>query len=363
MEFWLPEVAALIRRFADRADTDQRRDRPHMWFDSMIHRPELSFNEWNKAANGVAYDPEDTTTPRPRPLTASELVAIGSDGSLPGRLFERCLDDLLERAARTGDDDGVLLILRNEVPSLLLPDAVIRERGAALFHDDLQLVAYCHGAHQRRNLVSECIDRIALVLPANARSIMLYMDAQPACPSQAESAGGQIGVSIEVEDVWRQVAATLRRLAAEGRQSMRMFDGNLNFDDAPRQPSETLLVAANGYSHNESLMRVAALPDCWVWLSRRALGAKFARKLTIERAIDDLERHAPDFDDNPEDVDRMLRDGDIRIVTVSRARYNPRYRGRLVVSARDACKLLVHVALCMRLSKALSRNDILRAFQ
>lgn len=46
-----------------------------------------------------------------------------------------------------------------------------------------------------------------------------------------------------------------------------------------------------------------------------------------------------------EAFERALADGHLRILTVSRARYNPRFRGRLVTLDRDALTLLTHLAL------------------
>lgn len=44
----------------------------------------------------------------------------------------------------------------------------------------------------------------------------------------------------------------------------------------------------------------------------------------------------------------------MRIVTVSRARYNPQFRGRLIVEGSKARKLLLHAALCLGSSQAVS---------
>ena len=49
-------------------------------------------------------------------------------------------------------------------------------------------------------------------------------------------------------------------------------------------------------------------------------------------------------------VSDELRNDKLRIITVSRARYNPRFRGRLVIDPRAVTQTLVHVALCVSTS-------------
>jgi hypothetical protein len=59
---------------------------------------------------------------------------------------------------------------------------------------------------------------------------------------------------------------------------------------------------------------------------------------------------------------QAIRDERIRIVTVSRARFNPRFRGRLIVDGRAARKLLLHAALCVASSKSVHGRDLDEVF-
>ena len=362
--FWLPEIAALIHRFADKAAGKQATMRRLMWFDGNLHRPLLPKAEWDLELkdlelSGARPAGKKTKPPAPKPqrLSALELLEIGSDGALPGALFERCLDDLLARMIEAGPNNGMLFILRNEVPTMLLGDAVIRERAAALYHDDLRIVRFCHGASLRQQVVRDRIGSVCLTLPWNAKSIMLGMDAQPGYPSQSESAGGQVGERLPPLDLWRESAKRCKSLSASGPQSVRIFDGNAPLEgDRQARLSDKLLAAAKRYTEPEPLTRVAALPDCWVWVSRKFLYTT-AKKLSVEAAISDLMRVVPDHCASNEDVGDFLRNGDVRIVTVSRARYNPRFRGRLLVTAHAARKLLIHLALCVALSDPIDPDD------
>ena len=58
-----------------------------------------------------------------------------------------------------------------------------------------------------------------------------------------------------------------------------------------------------------------------------------------------------------------LRTEQLRIITVSRARYNPRFRGRLLVTPQSARKLLVHVAMCLSLSTSVTPESLRTAFE
>jgi hypothetical protein len=134
--FWLPEMAELINRFANHAGESHQRQRELSWFDAKLAKPHLPRKDW---IIKVAELTEDETDRKKRrrtstdasgvvsPLTAAELVAIGQNGALPGPLFERCLDDLVFR--NTTEEQGVLFILRNELPSVLLDDVAVRETG------------------------------------------------------------------------------------------------------------------------------------------------------------------------------------------------------------------------------------------
>ena len=71
-----------------------------------------------------------------RALAPSEVIRIGPDGALSGELFERCLDDLLHRTMR--EDGGVLFVLRNEGPTVLLSESAVTEAATALYHDNMK---------------------------------------------------------------------------------------------------------------------------------------------------------------------------------------------------------------------------------
>jgi hypothetical protein len=57
-------------------------------------------------------------------------------------------------------------------------------------------------------------------------------------------------------------------------------------------------------------------------------------------------------------LSNRLRRDHLRIVTVSRSRYNPRFRGRIVVDPRSAKRLLLHITLCIAVSVPFEEYDL-----
>jgi hypothetical protein len=352
--FWLPEMVKLIHEFSNEVADEQDDLRPYTWFDSDLAQPKLSRQAWNAKffQKGGKGDGEVTV----RPLEPHEVIAIEGDGALPGELFERCLDDLLYRAS--SGDNGILFVLRNEVPTALQHPSAVREAAAALYHDDFSIVRYCHGVAARQKVVENAIDRLCLVLPWNARRITEDMDLQRGYPSQAESAGGRVANRLAPRSVWEHALKSCYELSRtkKGRESIRMFDGNASLDDV--DPGSDLgrllaLVKRKGYAGNESITGVPSLPDSWVWVSRDRLVNPPTAKIDVQKAIRGLASFVQNIE-SPAAMQQEIRDDKVRIVNVSRARYNPRFRGRLLVDGRAALKRLLHVSLCLEQSEALA---------
>lgn len=349
--FWLPEISSLIGRFAANAAEDQQAELAATWFDARMERPVLSreqFSDRYRDHAGIGL----------RRLLPAEEIAINREGALPGALFERCLEDLLDRVdSEEEQEEGVLFILRNEVPPVLLHPSVVREKAAALYHDDLSIARYCHGVAARREYIERHIDRICFVLPWNARSVMTYMDFDRANPSQSESAGGQVAPELVADDVWDYTLQQFRRITGtrkpDGTASIRVFNGN---HELPRDKvNADLLALAEQFAGNERLERVASMPDCWMWVSRQSLVG--AGRLSVERAVTSIAGWAAEVGKDTDSMLELITARDIRLVNISRARYNPRFRGRLVVDAAAARKLVLHAALCVWRSAAFIETD------
>jgi hypothetical protein len=275
-------------------------------------------------------------------------------------LFERCLDDLLHRTI--SGDGGMLFILRNELPTVMLHDSAIRQAAAALYHDDFNIVRYCHGVQARREVIDDHIDRVCLVLPYNARSIIRHLDLYPGYPSQAESAGGGVKERPDPEAAWSFCEHRCKTLTGKsgGRHSVRSFNGNDRFSRRERDLAR-LATLAKEYTGREDFEHVPSMPDCWIWVARGLL-AHTDKEIKTHDAIHALVPVAREVGENTRTMLQAIRDERIRIVTVSRARFNPRFRGRLIVDGRAARKLLLHAALCVASSKSVHGRDLDEVF-
>lgn len=351
---WFPEMAALIDRVAEEASTRQTRERTFTWFAANMDRPVLSKEQWDTEFEQSYVKAEPPKIPV-RPLSPEELVAIGAQGSLSADLFGRCLDDLLWRVAAS-ESDGVLFILRNEVPPVMLSSAAVRERAAAMYHDDYAMVRYWHEVQARKQMIHTYRGQIGFILPWNLKALTLSMDIHPGYPSQSEGAGGHVEARTPIEGTWAASVGAYREHAnGPGKKSIRIFDGHKGFGSQLPQP---LLDRAVQYVHQEPLDRIATLPDCWMWVSRKFLTHFNEPPLTVDLAVSDLLQVVPKACQSIKDLERYMRDGDLRLITVSRARYNPRFRGRMLVNPRAASKLLVHVTMCIGLAEPVPEDKV-----
>jgi len=280
-------------------------------------------------------------------MSNQERVELSGDGALPSRQFGVCLSDMLARQHDDGASRGHLLVLRNELPTMLLPSQAVQRRARALYHDDRRIVRYCREVDARA-AAFEKMTRTAIVLPWNAHDVMKHLDPRHRFPSQAETAVGQIAEEITFDSVWPRCEATLEMLDKRARGAVRVFDGRGPLsvrNDAGERAAELL---RERRKEDGGLVHVPALPDCWVWMTADFLG--LGPKPTVKEEREAVIAAALDHQGDRERLAEALRNDLVRVITISRARYNPRFRGQLVLSARAAQEILLHVALCLATS-------------
>jgi len=115
--FWMPRLANLIAGLADDAAAKLHEERSQAWLDHMMRLPS------SDVAREERDPPEEDLASPPLRLSVAERLAVDGDGALPANLFQRCLDDLISRPA-TGD--GLLFVLRNEIPGVLLDEDTLQ---------------------------------------------------------------------------------------------------------------------------------------------------------------------------------------------------------------------------------------------
>jgi hypothetical protein len=358
--FWLPQVGRLIARFGDDAARLQAVERAQ-----------------SRAVSESPQDDDNEDVEEFGRLTIPEQHAIDGEGRLPGALFERCLDDLL---ARQVAGEGLLLILRNDIPTFLLEERAIQAHAALLYHDDAGILRYARGIRRRHQILVRRGSSITIVLPWNASLILRNRDAHPGFPSQAECAGSLPPEPPTPAAILGSCIDACSKLTTKHGDTVMVFDGR------PGLPDVTELRRADATERDialadlierasrtpatgkEALTQVASLPDCWIWMSREYLRVPGKRPPTMaedgtkiwRNALEAWEGYDKKKGDRQEGV-RLIEDklsGDhLRVITVSRARFNPRYRGRILTDGSAVRQILLHAALCHSLARGWTPED------
>lgn len=348
--FWIPRIGELIDSLADDAAKTLADERSETWLGPKMELPAKPDQPAGASALAKTSGP----------LNAMERLELDGEGSLPGPLFQRVLDDLL---ARIDARRGILFILRNEVPTALLEDDAIQQLAAGLHHNDIGIVNYIEGLKARRELILDNPERISLVLPWNARLITEKMDAHPGHPSQSEGAGGQLPRRVEPRKIWEKFNERCIEVVASAPHAIRVCDGRLGVLDESGLPAVDTAALASAAKERLGIVdrthRVTpSLPDCWVWMSPEFLALDGDESLTVEAGRSRLCEVVPREYKDVNVLNNRLRRDHLRIVTVSRSRYNPRFRGRIVADPRAARKLLLHITLCIAASVPFEDYDL-----
>jgi hypothetical protein len=357
--FWLPEIGRTIGQLAAKAAEKHRTDLESTWLgeDDLLPGPdgeeETADDETaegngpeDKDADGEGKNGDQKTPVR---LSIAERLEVERDGALPNRLFQRSLDDLLARAAdRSGE--GMLFILKNEAPTFLLDERALQQHAAALYHEDVSIVDYITAVRSRRPILRKARERICVVLPWNLETVVRGIDAGLQHPSQSEGSGEQMARAPDSKLTWSKLQAKCMRWTEgeDHQHAVRVFDGR-----EPADPDLLLSATAWGRLDMEKPKHslVTALPDCWVWMSNEFLGHRKDNPQSIKDNLRSLRAEVPPYVEKTKESERMIaekmRTDDLRMVTLSRARYNPRFRGRIIAEPRQAQELLLQAALCL----------------
>jgi hypothetical protein len=359
--FWIPEIARTAGLLANEAAKKHRQILAETWLDSNYLVPKPSRSELEKKKKDKRLRGS---------LTVAERLEVERDGTLPSMLFQRSLDDLLARVTTTSS--GLLFILRNEAPTFLLGERALQQHAAALYHSDVDIVRYIENVRTRRALIHSkgVRDRVWVMLPWNVETIIRGIDARLQHPSQSESSGEQTSGPWEADQLWNELRGQGSRWAntpkrGRHRESLRVFHAPNGVEDAKgvrREEIGKLLQAARhwlGLDNTQGLVR-PSLPDCWIWMSNEFFDGKESTP-NVEAVRRVLYEEVPNYIFRGKDPKRgerverkiatALQNDHLRIVSVSRARYNPRYRGKIIATPRQAQELLLQATLCIAASQ------------
>jgi hypothetical protein len=372
--FWLPEIGRTIGKLADKAGRQHRAALSETWLDEdhlVPEQEEAKDPSQEQAEENEPEGPEGSgdAAATVKRLSIAERLAVAKNGSLPSRIFQRSLDDLLSRVVQGEDDDeqpsnGLLFILKNEAPTFLLDRRALQQHAAALYHEDVGIVKHVHEVRSRIPAITAARDRICVVLPWNIETVTRYIDAGLQHPSQSESSGEQMVEVPNSRQTWENLKGICMDWTDGGYEdAIRIFDGRNGVDQAPgvREEIRKLSAAARTFLgiDNPDVPIKPALPDCWVWMSNDFLGLA-KREIPSINDRWRLCEMIPKLLDRGEEGEKSkivetniaehLRRDDLRMVTISRSRYNPRYRGRIIVEPRPAQEMLLRLALCIAAS-------------
>lgn len=347
--FWLPQVAHVVVRFAGETGKTLLR--------------------------AVPAEPEDDqglAVPQMPRLTDQQQLELRVDGALNGELFQGAIDDMLARvphpalggeSAESGAEKppsiedsaaagfGQLFVLRNEVPSVLLDDKSQYQHARALFHEEDSIRTYVRGLSRRRTFVTDraVTSNISFVIPHDFEHALRFGDPLPGFPSQAETAPGQPNVELRAtaDDTVARLVDLVEDLNRDGRAVVRVFDPNKYVEPEGEWVSPP----------------ATTLPDAWIWAANDLIseyggpegeGGDFAWNafLNLGTTLRTMERT-----EREKLLATHARDDRLRVVKVSRARFNPRYMGRLVVEARDIFTVIDHAVTCMESCERLSSSN------
>lgn len=345
--FWIPEIGRMIGRLANEAAGKHRADLKATWLNVDDLLPE-SYGKKKQAKKGDLVKLER--------LSIAERLEVERDGTLPSHLFQRSIDDLLSRVDEAGENSGdvsggLLFILKNEVPTFLLDERSLQLHASALYHEDVGTADYIAEVRTRRPILKRNREQVCVILPWNVQTIMRKIDAGFQHPSQSEGFGEQMMMARDPDLAWTKLHDKCREWTESPYEdSVRVFDGNVANE---KLDVAELCAAAHqrlGIGDSDEPIQ-AALPDCWVWMSHEFFGRKEGNAPTVDACVQPICEEVPKYVAKTKkaegEIAELLRADDLRMVTLSRARYNPRFRGRIIAEPRQAQELLLRAALCI----------------
>jgi pimeloyl-ACP methyl ester carboxylesterase len=325
LEFWIQHIGTFIHEFSQQAWNEHQRDKR----EAQVTLAEAVSVE----TSTLSGDGREEI--KPPSLAEGERLALRPDGALDSALFGRYLDDLFSRII---EDGGLLWIFRNEIPTIMLDPDSLRRRAHSLFHDERSIASYCLEVQKRKAAWLANRPNVVVVLPWNVERILVHQDEDHGFASQAESAMGPLRTPLTPKE-------QIERFRAVCGYATQQPNGNaIHIFDGRHQ---------TGCNIDPSSFAPPSLPDCWLYTSRAYLGIPEVKNFA--KARDAFVTQTSKFtemtnEENGEqfgELSRLLRDDDVRLIEVSRARFNPRYRGRRLLNTIPARQVLRHAARCL----------------
>lgn len=325
-EFWLPEVGRLIARAAMRAE-------------------ELADDELR-----TAIEAREARPPRPTRTRVEKQRPRASD--LSSTEFDEALDWVLDAVT---EDEGWLIVVRNTLPAALLAPRRFAEWGKALHHHDAQVQVHAKALRIRAAALRRRRERVTLLVPNKLEQ--WFVNGSALFDPQSDTPHGRFMERGDRQKLWTDFEQRWRGCMRELRPQR--IDHPL-LDRLDRE--NELVDALTAWQDVErEHLKITHLPNVWISLDSRMPPAQVRRRRQFEdrfvswvaELVSELQpgRTDPRGDVGKNSAVRrlgtQLRDGSVRIVQVSDAELDPRYRGRIESSPGAAIRVLAQCAAGM----------------
>jgi pimeloyl-ACP methyl ester carboxylesterase len=324
-DFWLPEAGKLIGRAAIRAER--------------VHKDERT------AARAI----------KEIPIPESSSAKRESDHLESSEDFESALDWVLDVV---DEKEGCLLVCRNSLPPAFLKPEHFGFWATALHHHDLRVQEYAGGLRRRADKLDQLRERTTLIVPKLLRH--WFVDLTARFDPHSDSPSGRFTLAEDRVEMWKG-------FERKWWECTRNFEAGA-LDEMIQEEVEGELLAARAadwLKTTREFLEVTNLPDVWIGIDSKILGSSARSRNLLQSNLvggvcsileDDKAQQAEERDlesrgkgnkPEPTALEKDLEDKKIRIVYVSGADSNPRYRGYIERDPRAATRLLAHAATAL----------------
>ncbi len=371
--FWLPEIGALIARFAQQAEKPFQRGLAEAWQRSprkfAISVPQYWRIGLDPSRGGAVEYPA-----APEQLTQADRTLIGPDGALGWPVFDRSIESLVNSSMCS--ETGYVFVLRNEIPTFMLPPSHWPFRARVLYYSDERQRRYLDSLEWKRKQFERFGKRAVVVLPEGVLERTIY---DPELSMLGVDAVQRRSASQTLRARQRYLQSQARRYFSEHwlsrahsseRPMIRWFTpGDVDMAGNGEPMGEDLL---NEQQHGRDFwranlrefgrnkrftgvdrVRLSRLPDLWLSVSDTRLNVSSSsnpRVAALANLYFDLGRAAAVLSDSErrlagETIANMHSRGLLRLIAMSRTRENPRMRGRLAMDSDDIFAALMQIGL------------------
>jgi pimeloyl-ACP methyl ester carboxylesterase len=308
-DFWLPEAGGLIARAAIRAE--------------QIHLDERASAEKFKEKRVRKRRVPAVRMPLDDTLSSSEA-------------FESALDWVLDTVT---DENGWLLVCRNALPAAFIHPTYFTRWGKGLHHHDVRVQQYAAGLRRRAHVLDAVRSRTTLIVPEQLEHWFIHLTAQFDAHSDAPS--GRMTTEETRERIWKGFEKRWWECTRQFNPEERDSDDEFDRSGLDR-------TMATWQDVDEQYLDVTHLPDVWIGIHPESKSMYSAphqpRKKAHEAIVDGVKQMLSREPARKRVFEEDHANNLIRVVRVSGAEFNPRYRGRIETSKTSAKGLLARCA-------------------